>query len=415
MIRFLFCVLVSLVCLLAPASLGGDIAELLRDGSFWEKPLTEIKELADVLSSRPQDLTFRTSGKLGLRISTLSVGETLIAADERETPVAMTVMVYNKGDDGEVPKEEFDRYVASATSVLNELTGVKGKPRKISKKDSGVKLSAWQWVWESGAARLETASAGTGKVFQPEFVRLKFAAETEGLERGGAADVIGRSSLKKNVRVEGSRHWIDGIAMVDQGQKGYCVPATLSRLFAYYGMDGVDQHALAALCDSRGAGGTSTLQMEAALKKISSAFHIRLTKMDGPSLISVPVKDYNKVAKRQKKAPYPGLEEEMVGLDPDVLMEVQAGKSVQVQKWLNTVARSIDAGVPIVWSVMLGLFPEDVGQSSGGHMRMIIGYDMEKKEILYSDSWGSGHELKSMPAAQAITITMFRYILRPTR
>ena len=56
--------------------------------------------------------------------------------------------------------------------------------------------------------------------------------------------------------------------MVDQGQKGYCVPATLARVFAFYGMDGVDQHALAALCDSSADGGTSSNSMEAAMAAI---------------------------------------------------------------------------------------------------------------------------------------------------
>ncbi|MFR4224380.1 MAG: hypothetical protein ACLT38_12745 [Akkermansia sp.] len=39
---------------------------------------------------------------------------------------------------------------------------------------------------------------------------------------------------------------IQDIPMVDQGQKGYCVVATAARIFAYYGMDYVDQHELAS-------------------------------------------------------------------------------------------------------------------------------------------------------------------------
>lgn len=393
---------------------GGDIAKLLEDGSFWEKPLSEMDEFSDVRGTFLQKQTFRTSGANGLKMAELTVGEAILSIDERKIPLSMTVMIYNKGDNGEVGKDEYGEYVASAIAALNGLTGVKGKARKINKRDAAVKLNAWQWVWEKGAARLEAASSGSGKTFQPEFVRLKIAADTGGLERGGAADVVGRSVLRKNVKTEDTRHWIDGIPMVDQGQKGYCVPATLSRLFAYYGMDGVDQHALAALCKSDGDGGTSCLQMEAALKKISSAFHIRLSKMDGPGLGSISAKNYNRMAKRLKKPPFPGAFN-FFEMDGEVLSELYAGDSAQVSKWMSAVAKSIDAGVPIVWSVWLGLFPEQVSQTNGGHMRLIIGYDMENKEILYSDSWGNGHALKTMPAAQAVSITVFRYILRPTR
>ena len=39
------------------------------------------------------------------------------------------------------------------------------------------------------------------------------------------------------------------------------------------------------------------------------------------------------------------------------------------------------------------------------HMRLVIGYNEQNAEILYSDSWGPGHELKRMPAADAWAIT----------
>ena len=38
-------------------------------------------------------------------------------------------------------------------------------------------------------------------------------------------------------------------------------------------------------------------------------------------------------------------------------------------------------------------------------MRLIVGYNAKTEEILYSDSWGAGHELKRMKADDAWTIT----------
>ena len=55
--------------------------------------------------------------------------------------------------------------------------------------------------------------------------------------------------------------------MVDQGQKGYCVVATAARIFAYYGMDYVDQHELASLANTSADGGTNTAAMAENLKK----------------------------------------------------------------------------------------------------------------------------------------------------
>ena len=63
---------------------------------------------------------------------------------------------------------------------------------------------------------------------------------------------------------------------------------------------------------------------------------------------------------------------------------------------------------------MLGKVPETgIPQDAGGHMRLIIGYNSKSEEILYSDSWGAGHELKRMAAADAWTITTGTMSIEP--
>ena len=56
---------------------------------------------------------------------------------------------------------------------------------------------------------------------------------------------------------------------------------------------------------------------------------------------------------------------------------------------------------------MLCVLPESNvhAEKASGHMRLIIGYGEKSHEILYSDSWGLGHELKRMPVPDAWTIT----------
>jgi hypothetical protein len=46
-------------------------------------------------------------------------------------------------------------------------------------------------------------------------------------------------------------------------------------------------------------------------------------------------------------------------------------------------------------------------------MRLIIGYNDTKKEIIFSDSWGAGHEMKRMAAPDASAATMGLYLLQP--
>jgi hypothetical protein len=46
-------------------------------------------------------------------------------------------------------------------------------------------------------------------------------------------------------------------------------------------------------------------------------------------------------------------------------------------------------------------------------MRLIIGYNKQKEEVLFSDSWGAGHELKRLPLADAWTMTTGAMSIEP--
>jgi hypothetical protein len=85
-----------------------------------------------------------------------------------------------------------------------------------------------------------------------------------------------------------------------------------------------------------------------------------------------------------------------------------------VDRFQQMVQDHIDQGIPVLWSVMLGVVPETrAPKGIGGHMRLIIGYNSDTNEILYSDSWGPGHELKRMPADNAWTMTMAMDTIEP--
>jgi Peptidase_C39 like family len=104
------------------------------------------------------------------------------------------------------------------------------------------------------------------------------------------------------------------------------------------------------------------------------------------------------------------------GLDPDVLRDVN-GTGATFEKFMRIVREGIDKGVPVMWGLQLGLFPENgekAKQAGGGHMRLIIGYNDKTQEIIFSDSWGPGHEKKRMAAPDASAATMGLYLLQPS-
>lgn len=410
----IFAMAAALAGVLAHVS-AGDMTESLRTGDIWKKGRQELA--ADVLQGVRMRAIDEHSARVprdgGLTLEGLEYGEVILNWNDDDQLTRIDIMVYNKGDDGEISKDEYDKLVRTSTDALTALTGAKGKGGKSSAKETGVEVSRWSWGWEGGFARLEASSTGKKKNFTPEFIRLKLGSGKEALEQGGARDAVRRHDLKSHVRKEGSAVWIEGVNMVDQGQKGYCVPATLARVFAYYGMDGVDQHALAQLCNSSGDDGTSFLAMQQALAEISRPFHFKVVNIDSPSLVADIVASYNKAAKKMKKKQVEVITLSDMDFDGDVLLAARAGKPAQVKKWLEPIRKSIDIGQPVLWSVQLGIYPEqEANQNRGGHMRLIIGYDLEENVIYYSDSWGAGHERKKMPAGQACAMTTGRYILK---
>ena len=90
---------------------------------------------------------------------------------------------------------------------------------------------------------------------------MKAGPTEDSIARGDASSRARKADIKQHVRKEGKRVVIQDIPMVDQGQKGYCVVATAARIFAYYGMDYVDQHELASLANTSADGGTNTAAM----------------------------------------------------------------------------------------------------------------------------------------------------------
>jgi hypothetical protein len=64
------------------------------------------------------------------------------------------------------------------------------------------------------------------------------------------------------------------------------------------------------------------------------------------------------------------------------------------------VKENIDRGMPILW-----LIPD--------HARIINGYNLRKRTILYTDSWGEGFEVREMPYAEAQRLTDFAITFVP--
>ncbi|MBB5038176.1 C39 family peptidase [Prosthecobacter dejongeii] len=368
----------------------------------------------------------------------LKVTEAIVNFSSEGQPNRISLSIFNRGDsDSEfVNREKFEALVESHRTKIGQILAVSSTERGKDK-TSAVAAEGYVWVKPPTAYLLEYSFQREVKSrdlpFRPEFIRLLMAPvpKTGTTPGGGAvaakASSVTKDSLATNLkREENGDVVIANVPMVDQGPKGYCAVATAERVFKYYGIP-VDQHEMAQVADSSSDGGTSPAKMYEALNKLEGRLRVRvrvIENWDYKTFMDM-VGDYNKEAKRADKrevsaAPRGGtiyIDEIYGAMDGEVLKTSRIGRDRSgFGKFQRSITGLVDQGIPVMWGVMLGLLPEpEIPQASGGHMRLIIGYNLKTNEFLYTDSWGAEHALKRMPIANAYTMTTGIYYMEPMK
>ncbi len=419
-------------------------ALLLARASAFAAPLDPLLAAENLWAQKPSDF-MAAAGRLGYEWTSsahdsaraarpdLTVfGQPAVesvARFEGDALKEITVTLYGRGDAGELPEEKFDALVRDSAEAISKATGVKFTVRG---KDptSAVKAEGLLWLTPRARYLLEYSKTKAVKArdiaFRAEFVRLEITGPEKklGLLAGATtsqrAKFAGATHVKKDAT--SGDVWIGDVPMVDQGQKGYCVVASAERVMRYYG-NPVDANELAQIANTKTDGGTSTDDMFLALKKLGARLKVRVRDVQQGDTIKDLLKliaDYNRAAKKAgvPEVPDPG---HMIdvgavyrAMKGDVLKEVRTKNKSDMTRFERQIETHIDQGIPLLWTVMLGLTTErDIPQSAGGHMRLIIGYNKQKEEILFSDSWGAGHELKRLPLADGWTMTTGAMSIEP--
>jgi hypothetical protein len=346
----------------------------------------------------------------------------------------VNLSLFNRGDSTKPlnSRAEFDAEVDSLRKIISTQLGSQATDRGRDS-SSAVKATGFMWTKAPSAYLLEYSyqkeMKSQNQEFRPEFIRLRIAPlpKPQGLLSGSTATgnrPVAKATLTANVSKEANGDVvIKNIPMVDQGPKGYCAVATAERVLRYYGLE-VDQHEMAAVANTASGGGTSPNEMVKALTSLTGRLkvHIRTLKDWEYGEFSRMIADYNRAAKHNKKSEINltgmrviNIADIYGSMDPESLKQSVAtpGKAA-FSRFQRAVADTINKGVPVMWGVELGIFPEqNTQQPHGGHMRLIIGYNTQTNEVLYSDSWGAAHALKRMPMDNACAMTTGLYYLEP--
>lgn len=348
--------------------------------------------------------------------------------DEKISRVEMSL--YNKGD---AKGEMMD--TAALKALLGEVSRKfapsqkKFKDDKTTQRNGSIQYRrefskaspAGELVWGMSAPDQDNKRS-------VDFVRLTLFGEERKASQKAPRGKIGKDKAKENVtKSPNGDVYIDNVPMVDQGQKGYCAAAVAERVLRYYGNQ-IDEHEIAQQAGTTAEGGTSVSAMKSVVTAVGEKNGLGFQEIVSISPRSLGdledmLAKYNKAAKSMKKR-----ELALADYTHDHMIDVAAmyeameakviyamrKKDSRAKKFSAGIRQQIAAGVPVFWGVTLGIFPErGIPQTRGGHMRLIIGYNDKKREILYTDTWGEGHELKRMPEDWAFAITHDAFFLKP--
>ena len=300
---WIFCLFTPLLFLLLPCPLRSEEAiekkpEFLlplTPPSGWET--TSAKEWAKLLNLPVESETkYQSSYRvyidqglelLGARPKSIS----LIAGEDH--PDQLTIMFANKGDSASTNL----RSNATANASLKDITDIKrliqadydilkknisdqlGKPSTQGFGEAG-KAREFPLRWDyQGTAFLLTERPGEYCVLR----MLPSSAANQGGKTIRISDSGMRERMKNNVvhRPNGDVI-IENIPMVDQGPKGFCVPATYTRVLLYAGVP-ADLYLLALLGRTDVGGGTSTIAMENSARALAASYGRSITSAS-PSL-----------------------------------------------------------------------------------------------------------------------------------
>jgi hypothetical protein len=354
----------------------------LTPPSGWEN--TSAKEWAKLLNLPTESETkYQSSYRtyidqgpelLGARPKSIS----LIATEDH--PDQLTIMFANKGDSAST----YLRANAAANASLKDITEIKRLIRAdhdLLKKNISEQLGkpSTQGFGETGKARefpLRWDYQGTTFLLTErpgEYCALRIlpsSSADQGGKTSRISDSAMRERMKNNVvhRPNGDLI-IQNIPMVDQGPKGFCVPATYTRVLLYAGVP-ADLYLLALLGHTDVGGGTSTIAMENSARALAASY--------GRSITSVsPSLDLSKLETFfEKGIPLTWAMVVDEKLDRDLSSRLRQRNEADPESWMKTLAEKRKAARSIKKNL------------NNGHVCLLIGLNRKTGELATSDSWG---------------------------
>jgi hypothetical protein len=282
-----------------------------------------------------------------------------------------------------------------AQTITDALTRLFGVPAHMGfGGGSETRERVLRWDWQQHAFLLSNP--------KDTYVTLRIvpAAFADNYGKGDAIDHDDlKAMLLQRVKQQPSGDVVvSDIPMVDQGPKGYCVPATWERYLRYLGIP-ADMYVLAMAAGSSPEG-TNLGAMVENVDSLVTLYHRRIDNFSGDLDMRVISKNIDKGLPIMWDCSIHIPFEKAV-----TRRQAERGRVTDWRQWKEQLEARDQAEIQA----------EIVGTpSAGGHQRMIIGYNTNTGEIAISDSWSKAFAIRWITWREANAINGGQlYVISP--
>jgi hypothetical protein len=377
------------------AALG---VELLLDESLWnDSDIDAARRLRLPEESRTTSLSIyraypdTDARVLGARPYSVS----FYGAQGLPTEIAMVFA--NKGDfEGFAGVQPSKRLTSASSSkdfkhalerdasvIQSNLTAVLGAPSRDKFGDRNLKEKVARWDWNGHAFLLATP--------RQEYVSVRIVP-TEVADRGGRVSKLSDTDLKTVLATrvkkrENGDVVVSEIPMINQGPKGFCVPATWERCLRYLGIP-ADMYVLAMAGGTGAGGGTYIHEMVDNVGTLANLYGRKVQAIPS-SVTTVSVARY-------------------IDKGLPIMWGMQVNRTLN-EELTRRAAQRRNVSDWKAWENQIKSCRRDAKKISdfqGAHICMIIGYNKDTDELAISDSWGREFEERWITVDEAKVITL---------
>jgi len=284
-------------------------------------------------------------------------------------------------------QENFDKALKADTQTLTDaLTKLFGDPQHMGfgGSNSDTRERVLRWDWQGHAFLLSSP--------KDAYVTLRIVPKDFADNYGKAGDTSSddlRTEIAQRVKQSDNGDVVvTDIPMVDQGPKGYCVPATWERYMRYLGIP-ADMYVLA------NAAGTSQqgTNLEDMVRNVDSLVTLYHRHIDGAQ----GALDIKAIA-RNIDIGLPMMWACVIHIPLERTITHRMQDRAEVTDWNAWAAKLADGDKAEI--------PNEITNTpvAGGHQRMIIGYNAKTNEIAISDSWSKAFAIRWLTLSEANAI-----------